>query len=558
MLKLTLLEIKSTLRSLEWMALLAIAALIFSKWVVPTFYLGLELPLFEVISKPCSLGEWGRGMLLVMESWGGIPAAILSALLAIKTLSLELAHREIIWATPKGFALFWPKLFGRSFTATVSIVIGAGFIFMTPSARAGFVLAGGSYLPLYLVLVWLRILMWTGAAALFYYLVRSRWAAIVLVGAVQIAWFGTAGFWTMPDLIRLLHRNLLSWNFIGPFSPLGLIPSAFLGQLLGTFGLVLALSGGGLLLRRRLHRWGGNGRSLSSTLLVLGLCMASGGVALMERSIWKNVAPYTAEALWDKEAELKRPYIWSRDFRFLFCPGRYICLRLPPETEVPPWFVNLVGAKRVQRCPDAGSIIIRGHLGEELQVEPHTVVMAYPPRRPWPPELDGTVNRFWEDISPLIDRAQLWLKREEVRRLTVQWPIDITALASDMVEFVEGGLCIGYLLLYQDVRERRWETAWALTAPASQDGPTRVYLAMYLVDALDGKEVQLVLERLRYIEQGEEAKFYEKYGIVRMFQGFYSCARAPGGAEEILQHWRRGEELGHESYILTLLGEETG
>jgi len=479
------------------------------------------------------------------------------ALLVTRTLGWESAHREVLWSTARGFNLLWAKLLAGSLVATFLIVVGAGSAFLNPSVRENLVLAGAQYLPLYLFFAWLRVLTWVALTAFFFYLFRSRWATIPLVGAVQVAWFLTAGFWGRPSLIRLLHRNLLAWNFTSAFAPLGIIPIAFFLQGLSAIGLVLAVVGGGFWLRQRFPEWQRVKRVQAFVTLALGVCVVVGGAVGIRKAVQDCVAPWSALDLWDGRTKLDHPYVWSGDFRLLVHPGKYLAARLPLKASIPTWLQELASSKEVRRYDDVGLVILKGHLGSEKRVGSQSLILAYPPGAPWPPELDGLVESFRRAASPLMDRAQLWLGPASDLKVEVLWPLDVFPpffpREYDLIVYANGELRIYCPLLLRSVRRQQWETAWALTTPVALDGTARAYLAMYLMAGTDKEGVELALEWLRYIRDGKEIEFYKKYGVGAVTLPFYKYAHAPGGAEQILCHWQQGEELGHENYIRALV-----
>lgn len=97
-------------------------------------------------------------------------------------------------------------------------------------------------------------------------------------------------------------------------------------------------------------------------------------------------------------------------------------------------------------------------------------------------------------------------------------------------------------------------SAWELTESSGLTGSDRVYLWLYLYAAVDEQRVAEYLERLHAQARGElEAppnRPWEGYPVPAPFWD------RTWGSEEaalILGHWERGEKMGHENYIRTLL-----
>lgn len=544
-----------------WLVLVGVAVWLFLVLPAPEFYLGLECPLFEegtlVIA---SVGQWGRNLLVILETWGGILFSLLVSFIVTRTLALEHAHRQVLWATHGGSKLLWAKVLAAGSLSTLLIVLGAVPALLTPDKRQGLVLAGIEYLAIYLALAWIRVTVWVALSFLFYSCFRSRLATIPLVGAVQIAWFGTAGFWGAPSLPRLLHRSFLSWNFISVFTPTGIIPRVFWFQALSCLGLVLGLVGGAFWIRGWLPEWRGLRRGAALMTSVLGIFLVGGGAIGITTAIRGQTAPFTAEDLWDGKARLERPYVWSKDFRLLIHPGPYLAARLPEGADMPAWLEELAAVRDVRVYAGVGRMILRGHAGAEARTGAQMLVTAHPPGRGWPPDLDGLMERFNTAISTVTNRAHTLFQLPLPKGIALLWPCDAVPLflGDDLAAWANGTLHVHYQLLFRPIQEQQWNVVWAITAPILRDETARVYLAMYLMHEIDAQGVELALERLRYVRERAELEFFRKYGVVRTFYSFAKVAHAPGGAEKILQHWQQGEEMGHEAYIAGLLKGRDG
>ncbi|MFN3346900.1 MAG: hypothetical protein ACK42E_03710, partial [Candidatus Bipolaricaulaceae bacterium] len=97
--------------------------------------------------------------------------------------------------------------------------------------------------------------------------------------------------------------------------------------------------------------------------------------------------------------------------------------------------------------------------------------------------------------------------------------------------------------------EAQWDAAWALAAFLITDRLARVYMQLSLVRPFDEDGVR---QALRWLEErsrgGNPGDMLRRPSLsTHMF--------TPEEAAQVLQHWERGEEIGHEAYIRMLLKE---
>ena len=541
------LETKAMLRRPTWILLVAFSAWIFFTGLfggklTPEISLGLDHPFLGPAQGLFSLGGWGRAILLSLEMFGGILLCSFTALIAVSPLYSEIAHREVLWSTVGAgeIRLLGAKLIAVGSTATFLLALGAGAFFLNPATREIIVAAGGQYIPIYLVLAWLRVLLWVALAMFFFYLTHSRWGTIGIVTALQVAWFGVAGFWGAPNLRILLHRNFLAWDFIGPFLPLGLIPPVFFLQAGILLGIILVLIGVTFLLRRRFPEWTGVKNITAEVVLILGTVLALGAGGVTAWKINNHIAPFTATALWEGKVPFAKPYIWSKDGILLVYPGTYMSVRLPTKAPLSAWMEKPTESRDVCHY-EIGRIILKGHLGsDDMRTTSQSLVLLYPPAHPYPLELEGILQQLREQICPLVKRAQLW--EEGTPELTILWPNDF--FLDSAIYYLPGKLLIPYSCLSKTMLAKQWEAAWALTESSGLDKPTRAYLSLYLMAGADEKEVNRTLEKLRLFAGGK---------IEWWLHPLYRYVRDREATMHILQDWQKGETMGHANFINSLL-----
>ena len=220
------LEVKRIMRSPLWIFLLFFSALIM--FIGPPVLFAERTPLGPLRAY-FSLGEWGRAMFLTLETWGGIILSLFVSLLATGSSYWELGHREVLWSTPRGPSL---RIVGARLAAVTAIsatllILGSVPALVSASRQGTLVAAGGEYLPLYLAIVMIRIALWVAASIFLFYLTRSRWATALAVAVLQGAWYITTTFQSISNTMNLIHVNIESWNFVGPFAPFGAVPLLF-------------------------------------------------------------------------------------------------------------------------------------------------------------------------------------------------------------------------------------------------------------------------------------------------------------------------------------------
>jgi len=539
---------KALLRRPGWVLLLAISAFFFSSMsTVPHFYLEPELPFTGIGRWPIfSLGEWGRAVLLMIGTYGSGLFVLFVAFLATGTFFPELIHREVVWATPRAG---WVRLAGArvlavSTVATFLICLGASAAFFNPINRELLVLAGAQYVPVYLLLVWIQILLWVTLSLLFLYLTRSRWVTLALVALLQVIWFLTGIFSLIPDpFLRLIQRSYLAWNFMGPFVPWGLVPTAYLLQGLTKVGVIVGLVGAAIVVRRSFPEWAGIELPCAKAALAAGVVLAVGAGAGTVWEIQRRTAPFPVEALWQWQGRIgfDRPYIWSRDGRLLFYPGEYMAVRLPEGAPLPAWVEELAVGKELHRY-NVGEMIVWG------SPDPQSLILIHPPQRPYPAELAKAVQRFLRENQPLLERAQLWMKRPKI---IFAWPEE-AFWRRDIDPIPEGFVVPMFLLSW-------WHpptAAWALAVASGVEGPARTYLGLYVKAAINPERVEEDLDRLRATAEGRKPDVpWHWREPWPMLPPWWNRDWGKLEAARILHHWQQGEELGHENYIRKLLEE---
>lgn len=536
--KLLWLEIKALARRPTWLIFLALFSLVY--FGIPNIEPSIEprSPGYEFYGPPrivASLGEWGRAGLLLP------PAifAMLVSLLTVGSFGAETAHREPLWATPKvtNLATGGAKLLSIATFAIFLTFLGSVTAFFNPSNRKVLAMAGGLYVPLYFALAWVQAAFWAAISAFLLHLVRSRWATVLIVTAAATFWL-SAGQWfprAFSVFFDLLYRSYLSWNFVSPFAPLGMIPHLLALQALSLLGLVLALFAGAMLIRRRFPEWRGLPLRTIQVTLGAGIILALGAGVGVAVGIQSRIAPFE---LFEFEApplvpfvepppEFTRPYIWTRDGVLIFFPGEHAMVRQAFGSLLPEWMKKLAEGKVLRR----------------LERRLSSVVLIYPPGSPFPAELEGLAR----SLDLLLKRAEIWRKASQI----------IVAPPTSEIGFEDTP--DGLFVSFETLTDWAWgcpvaqgRCAWALTSSSGLPDPERVYLALYLLEGLDNKQVSEYLEKLRLKATGklkDEKLFYLLYPLWKDNWGESEAIR-------ILNHWEQGEKIGHENYIRMLLQGE--
>ncbi len=533
-----------------WVLSVAFAGWIFCTGVVedftPRIYIGLELPLLGPPRALFSVGELGRAILLMHETFGGLFLSLLTVLMAMGSFVPELGHRDVFWACYNGARLRFAlaKLVAVSSFTLFSLALGVCTALFNPTMRETMSLAGWQYVPAYLALTLIRILLWVALAMLLFSLTGSRWATVFVVFALHMAWFGTAGIWWEPSLPRLLQRNFITWNFVSAFAPFGIIPVAFFFQGLMVVGIVLTLVGAAIWMRRRFPEWVGLQLLTTKVAVGGGVILALGAGWWIMQAIQGETAPFTATELWDGKATLNRPYIWSRDYRLLVYPGKYMAVLLPPDAPIPSWVERLAMEGKLRRHDNVKKIILDGHLGEERTTASASLVLLYHSPDSYPLELGKSISRYWQVVSPLVNQAQPLLRT--ILRIVVIWPEDAFPYWSPIINGSE--FRIGYASLAGSIKAQQRGAVRALAEALSRNKLVQIYITAYLMASIDRKEVERGLDWLRNRAEGKTPKLEVLGGI-----GLHPRSWKPEDAAQVLQHWERGEEMGHENYIRTLL-----
>ena len=561
-------EFKTTVKRPVWGFLLAgFSALLFWGKLFPSFSLeGYPLGPKELFS----LGEWGRSLLLVLETWGGSILSLFVALLNLNSFASEVKHRDTLWSTPKGQTLWiaGARLAAITSGATLFIALGAGFAFLNSSTRRIVVVAGWQYLPLYLTLTWIRVTIWVAFSMFLYYLTCTRWIPVLILLVLQLVSYLTVARNVDLNFLRLIHRNLLSWNFLGPFSPLGIIPALFALQGILVMSLTGVLLGAALQVQAWFPGCRKDKNTLARVTVTIGiLCLAALGSAIV-LGLKKQIAPFTADELWQGRGAFERPWIWSKDFRLLTLPGKYMAVRLPSGAPIPGWLEKRVTPLTLHRYEDVGIVKLQAGLASQ------TLILAYPSGQPYPPEFEGIVRLFLHESQPLLKRSKIWL--DDVN-IAFVWPTEWFFM--EEIFFMSKGLVIPLHILSPKTEDAwTWLLAWALTAASGLDDITRCYLSLYLMAGKNANEVDKALAWLQWEAAGRSltelqsaiAAEVEKLAETDKQTEFsvqvqttclaprFLCQHAhmkPEAAQQILSHWQKGNNLGHENYIKDILKE---
>jgi len=496
-----------------------------------------------------SLGEWGRLVLLFCSTYGAAFFAMLVSVLSVGSFWPEITHREPMWSTPRGMTLrtSGAKLLAVGAFVCSLIILSSVMTFFNPSNREAFTPVALLYCPLYFALMWVQAIVWAAISAFLLCATTSRWATVTIVTAIALLGTG-AGQWFLEHFQQvpfamLLYKSYLSWNFMGPFAPLGLVPTILALHALSLFGLAVAFFAGKMLVGKRFLEW--QETRLPSIWAALGLgiivLLGAGAGVIYETRFWKApfefreicyaMAPETAHLFESPDPRLTRPYIWTKDGAVIFYPAKHAMVRLPAFSPLPTWVKELARGKVVRRYE-----VVRAFLGR------CALVLIHPPNTPYPAELEGAMRSFMLRINPLLERAAIWLDASEII-------IAPPGAGVGRFESVPSGLLISIdALTGQFTRLLPHSVAHTLSNALARDKSIRTYLTMYFVTSVDMREVEVALE---WFHDRAEAKTPE----LKFFAGMvlHPLSWKPEEAAQVLHHWQRGEELGHENYIRTLL-----
>ena len=514
-----------------------------------------------------SLGDWGRSILLFSSSGGAALFVALVAILSIGSFWPGIAHREVLWSTSRAITLraAGAKIIAIGICATGLISISSLAAIFNTSVREIFVSAGSLYIPLYLILVWLQAVVWAVISTFLLYLTLSRWATVIIVIAIAYFWSMLGQYFPriFTPFIMLSYKSFLSWNFVGPFAPLGIVPSLLAVQALCLFGIALAIFAGMMLLPKRLPEWQKMRLPAAWVALVLGIVVFSGAMAKFIYQMRWWVAPFeTFEAYAPfeplfahptKDGVLAllsaRPYIWTKDGALIFYPANYAMVRLPLSfSPLPPWVEELAKGKTMRHYKNVD-------ISEGSLLGSCSLILIYPSGSPYPAELEGAMRSLRRKIQPLIERAVIWQKFLE---LVVTPPGAEIAFAN-----VPEGLIVSF----EVVTERwfgkfRWaQLAWELTKSSNLPDIERAYLCLYLLRDLDEEWFNKLLEELRLKAAGK-LECPKDGWCGPLPYPIWKSQWKEDEASLILAHWQRGEEMGHENYIRLLLqggdGDQSG
>lgn len=502
------LEIKMAARRLWGVLFLAAFTLFFYGSQIPSVPLSsLEDFVTAGPRLVASFGEWGRYSLAILWNLGGVHSLFVS-LYVVASLRNESAHREPLWVMPLAgrVTVLGAKLLATGIWTTVLAILASAATFFNPQTRAVWTSSGWEYLPLYIALCLIQALTW--AAISFFLFSLSRSHLLAVFGAVLAA-TAIPMLSVFPTLARTtFYRSLISWNFVTPLSPLGVIPMVFGLQGVGLLGVMLISFAGGILVRKKLAEWQGVRLRSGWIVFWIGLVLTLGATVgtVYELKSWK--APFEVYEcppwpMWS------RPYIWDAKGMLIFHPGRYTVMRTRPHL-LPPWAEELARSREMFQLPQ----------------ERCSLVALYPKGQGFPPELRGVAVRF----QPLLKRAVLW----GVEPKMVVVPISFFEYTLEATK--------GFLFLPLDtvssslVRGVASSCAWALTAGLGIELPERAYLILYLLAGI-----------------GEEKALLEDLHRGKYPQDLPRFELSAEAIERILMHWRMGEEMGHENYISMLL-----
>lgn len=549
------LELKRALRSPLWLLIFVFVSGMFftnlAGGLAPQVYISLDRPLLGYERMIFSVGEWGRALFLILEMFGGVVLSLLTALITTSVLSIEPRYKEVLSVTPRSVEIRYTL--ARCVAISVFVffiyVLGASVMFLNPLNRETIVIDGLWYLPIYFFITWLRILIWVVFAELFFVLTRSQWAPAAIVFALHAVSFGTAGIWGEPNLLRVLHRSFISWGFASVFAPFGLIPRLFVCQILMLGGLIFAVAGASLWLHKRFPEQVGVNLPWAKTAFFGGLLLSLGAISYMTSVIRANTAPFTAADLWEGEARLERPYIWTKDYRLLWFPGQYKTLVLPPNYTLPAWLDS--SDQQVTLFETAGSMILEGHLYREERIALAKLILIYPSQNPYPEELKIAIEQYIKAVYPMLKELSFMLER--LPKPVFVWPEDLMPSSIPSIrngEFLFGPACI---LGTKDTHIT--DAILAVSNALGVDRATRVYLLIYFYKRfLGGKNEEEVDKALHWLSERAKGGKPEPTKALRLF--FHPASWTVEEAQNVLNHWENGERLGHDNYIIMLLKKE--
>jgi len=317
----------------------------------------------------------------------------------------------------------------------------------------------------------------------------------------------------------------------------------------------------------------------------VGIALLVGGSYGVWRSMQKAIAPFSAQELWEGDAILDKPYVWGSKGSLLVFHGHYIAFHIPTTASIPEWASRMAGEERdIHRYEIEVLKVspVEGELARTIirDFYPVSLILIYPSRRRYPHELAGAVAHFRQTINPMLELAQLWHTSEGAWKITVASSGSARNPLIEGVRSIPSGLLISCTLIQTRLSNQAlWEVAWRLAEAAKLDNTGTSYLALSLMAAMilekveyaatlpvyeiarseiertlawiqDVAQGRLQKERERMLAQGIEK---ERIRIKCQGPDVFCLFMKHEGAQEILDHWQQGEQLGHENYIRTLL-----
>jgi len=589
MISLAWLEMKSILRRPAWAVFAALVALIGLATGSPApespgFFLEAAshtswLTSSAGLSPIASLGEWGRFVLYLVGGVGLVPTSLLAAVLLTSTSRPEIDHRQVLWTTPvssKVWALA-TKPVAASLVAIFSVVLGASSVLLHPAVREVLVPAGLEYVPMYILLAWIHILLWAAVSSCLFATTRSRGITLACVVSIDVGCRfllpSVLSLWSQGGLV---WRSYATYQFVSPFAPFGILLVPFLLRSVTEAALAIGLIGVTSRVRARLPEWLNVRASAARSLVVVGALLAVAAAGVSVWAIQRQIAPFALWELWRGQAKLDRPYVWSNDGRLLVSPGRFTVLRLPASAPTPRWVLELLTDREMWRYPIREVTIWAGdpaveatdpELSQEKSLsflrDAQNLIMIYPAGRSYPAELEGMVSRFLRQLRPLFTRATYWQRVPP--ELLVIGPADFLSIETALLP--TGSLLASAVTMSDAVRaeSKWWWIAWAMAGTAGLDEQARCYLTLFLMEGSYESQVRDVLAWLRGETEGASLHA-EEQALRRLTQGETEVSVAcgappplcdvawmkPEAAQRVLEHWDRGEEVGHEAYIRSL------
>ncbi len=507
-----------------------------------------------------SLGEWGR--MVVMASVG--PPVVFMVLLASGVTKDDLEQREI-WGATSSSPLNAMVLgsIGITLAGLLAVLLGVTASFSVVAGVAGrFTTAGVQFSGLYVLWSAVYLYAWGSFGIALTALLKSRWAGIALSAvALSLIWRGFE---------LLLPSNL------GAFTPFGYMPHIAGPTGAAALGTSAAMLGLALFRLRAWPEWLGTVSSWKPAVLLLSgaALLATGAVATsaLGRAL---TAPFTSQDLWAGHAGFDQLYLLDADGDRLpvVAGSAFLALRLPAESAVPAWLDKELGQDRelhifhldLPRTSEVveereGRAITRRIIHSELEAS--LLILAYPQGKTYPRDLEACVDRFSEAIRPMLQRAGWW-EHSKSFQLVIAPSQDFGPFQEDRI--VEGVHVLGDTLLVPEQMltawrgnaqpESLWGAAWALAEAAALGPSETTYLACYLIDAVDRGQRE---HALAYFERRLETDVEERVYLPPW--GQYNTLYRAGGASPlaVLEHWQRGEEMGHEAYVSQLLEGRDG